>query len=143
MLLLIWQCNSYASNYLNTFRHKHFCFFLHSSLLEDNKPGHDLLAFKSGTAYMGNLKNMFTDKFRDKDPRAVFHKLHWEKRLSEVLSMKTEYFSKNNLNLINAKERAWKNRNTIEKCFASIFLACNFYAYHIFHMNVVTLVTSA
>ena len=92
---------------------------------------------------MGNLKTMFTDKFRDKNPPTFFHKLHRGKRLSEVLFMKNEYYRKNNLKLINPKEIAGKNRDTIEKCFVSIFLVYNFFAYHNFHMNIVTFVTSA
>ena len=57
--------------------------------------------------------------------------------------METEYCRKNHLRLINPKERAGKNRDTIEKCFLSIFLVSNFYASHSFHMNIVTVVTSA
>ena len=92
---------------------------------------------------MGNLKNMFTDKFRDKTPPTVFYKLYWRKLLSAVLSMKTEYGRKNNLKLIKSKERLGKNIYTIEKFFVSILLVCNFYASHSFHMNIVTVVTSA
>ena len=62
---------------------------------------------------MGNLKTMFTNKFCDKDPPAVFPKLHWGKRFSEVLTMKTEYCMKNNLKLTNPKEQAGKNRDRI------------------------------
>ena len=64
---------------------------------------------------MGILKSMFTNKFSNKDPPAVFHKLHRGKRLLGVLTMKTEYCRNNNINLINPKERASKNKYIIEK----------------------------
>ena len=46
MLLLISQQNYYPSNYPNILQHMHFLSFLHSSKLDDNKLGHDWLAFK-------------------------------------------------------------------------------------------------
>ena len=89
---------------------------------------------------MGNLKTMFTDKFRDKNPPTFFHKLHRGKRLSEVLFMKNEYYRKNNLNLINPNKRSSKNGDRREELFLSILLVCNFYASHSLHMNIVTVV---
>ena len=50
---------------------------LHTPLNEDQKGLPYLLAFKSCTAYMSNLKTMFMDKFREKEPPIVFHKDHW------------------------------------------------------------------
>ena len=39
---------------------------LHPLEKEDDKGLPDILAFKSCTTYMGNLKTMFMDKFREK-----------------------------------------------------------------------------
>ena len=63
---------------------------------------------------MGNFKTIFTDKFQDKDPPAVFHRLHWGEILSKFLTIKTEYCRNNNLKFINLKERAGKNRDRME-----------------------------
>ena len=49
-------------------------FLLHPSENEDPKELPDLLAYKSCTSYMGNLKIMFMDKFRENTPPLVFHR---------------------------------------------------------------------
>ena len=95
--------------------------------------------------YLNHVLNtsMFSNNFLDKDAPAVFCEIHWGGIFLEVLSMNTEYWRKNNLKLINTKERAGKNRDVTEECFISIFLVCNFYAYYRFHMNIVTVLASS
>ena len=51
---------------------------LHAPENEYHKGLPDLLVFKSCTAYLGNLKTMFMDKFRENKPREVFHMDHFE-----------------------------------------------------------------
>ena len=63
-------------------------FLLHPSENEDPKEIPDILAFKSCTAYKGNLKTMFMDKFRENKPPKVFNRNHWSGILSEILNMK-------------------------------------------------------
>ena len=89
---------------------------------------------------MGNLKTIFTNKFWYKYAPTVFHELHWGKRLLAVLTMKTKYCRKNNLNLINPNKRSSKNGDRREELFLSILLVCNFYASHSLHINIVTVV---
>ena len=79
---------------------------LHPSEKEDYKGLPDILSFKSCTSYMGNLKKMFIDEFREKEPPIVFHKDHWSKILGAILSMKTIYCRKHNIRLVNPKKRA-------------------------------------
>ena len=79
---------------------------LHPSENEDPKELPDLLAFKSCTAYMGNLKIMFMDKFRENKPPLVFHREIWSRILSAILNMKTIYYRKHNIRLVNTKQRA-------------------------------------
>ena len=79
---------------------------LHPSENEYPKELPDILAFKSCTAYMGNLKIMFMDKFRENKPPMVFHRDHWSRILSEILSMKTIYCRKHNIRLVNPKQQA-------------------------------------
>ena len=55
---------------------------------EDPKELPDLLAYKPCTAYMGHLKIMFMDKFRENTPPLVFHRENWSRILSAILSMK-------------------------------------------------------
>ena len=62
---------------------------LHPSENEYPKELPDLLAFKSCTAYMGNLKIIFMKKLREKEPSIVFHKDHRSKFLGAILDMKT------------------------------------------------------
>ena len=57
---------------------------LHLPEKEDDKWLPDLLTFKSCTSHMGNLKTMFIDKFREKEPPIVFHKDHWSKSLGAI-----------------------------------------------------------
>ena len=61
---------------------------LNSPEKEDDKGLPDLLAFNSCTVYMGNLRTMFMDKFRKKEPPIVFHKDHWSKILGAILGIK-------------------------------------------------------
>ena len=79
---------------------------LHPSEKEDDKGLPDILAFKSCTAYMRNLKTMFIDKFREKEPTIVFHKYHWSKSLGAILGMKNIYCRKHNIKLVNPKQQA-------------------------------------
>ena len=62
--------------------------------------------FKSCQAYMVNIKTMFIDKFREKEPPIVFHKEHCSKILGEILGMKTIYCSNHNIKLVIPKQRA-------------------------------------
>ena len=48
---------------------------------------------------MGNLKIIFTNRFLEKFPPVVFHKLHLGKLLSEILAMNTEYWRQKNIKL--------------------------------------------
>ena len=66
----------------------------------------DLLAFKYCTAYMGILKTMFMDKFREKKLPIVFHRDHCSRILSAILGMKNIYCRKHNIRLVNPKQRA-------------------------------------
>ena len=79
---------------------------LHPSEKEDDKGLPNILAFKSCAVYMGNLKTMFIDKFREKEPPIVFFKDHWSKILGEILGMKTIYCRKHNNRLVNTKQRS-------------------------------------
>ena len=79
---------------------------LHPSKNEDPKELPDLLAFKSCTAYMGNLKIIFMEKFRENKPPLVFHRDNWSRILSANLNMKTIYCRKQNTRLVNPKQRA-------------------------------------
>ena len=79
---------------------------LHAPENEYHKGLPDLLAFKSCTAYMGNLKTMFMDKFRENKPPKVFHRDHWSRILSAILNMKTIYCRKHNIRLVNTKKRS-------------------------------------
>ena len=79
---------------------------LHPSENEDPKELPDLLAYKSCTAYTGNLKIMFMDKFRENTPPLVFHRDNWSRILSAILNMKTIYCRKHNIRLVNPKKRA-------------------------------------
>ena len=62
---------------------------LNPSEREDDTELPGLLVFKSCTSYMVNLKTMFIDKFREKEPPIFFHKDHWSKILRAILGMKT------------------------------------------------------
>ena len=79
---------------------------LHPPEKEDDKWLPDLLAFKYCTAYMGNLKTMFMDKFREKKPPIVFHRDHWSRILSAIFGMKTIYCTKHNIGIVNPKQRS-------------------------------------
>ena len=81
-------------------------FLLHPSENEDPKELPDLLAYKTCIAYMGNLKIMFMDKFRENTQPLVFQREHWSRILAAILSMKTEYRGKHNIRLVNPKQRA-------------------------------------
>ena len=81
-------------------------FLLHPSENEDPKELPDLLAYKSCTAYMGNLKIMFMDKFRENTQPLVFHRENCSRILSAILGMKTIYCRKNKTRLVNPKQRA-------------------------------------
>ena len=81
-------------------------FLLHPSENEDPKELPDLLSYKTCTAYMGNLKITFMDKFRENTQPLVFKREHWSRILSTILSMKTEYCRKHNIRLVNPKQRA-------------------------------------
>ena len=79
---------------------------LHPPEKEYDKGLPDLLVFKSCIAYMGNLKTMFIDKFREKETPIVFHKYHWSKTLGAILSMKTIYCWEHTIKIVNPKQRA-------------------------------------
>ena len=81
-------------------------FLLHPSENEDPKELPDLLAYKSYTAYMGNLKIMFMDKFRENTQPLVFQRESWSRSLTAILSMKTMYCRKHNIRLVNPKQQA-------------------------------------
>ena len=81
-------------------------FFLHPSETEDPKELPDLLEYKTCTAYMGNLKIMFMEKFRENKKPLVFQREHCSRILAAILSMKTEYCRKHNIRLVNPKQRA-------------------------------------
>ena len=81
-------------------------FLLHPSENEDPKELPDLLAYKYCTAYMGNLKIMFMDKFRENTQPLVFQRENWSRILTAILSMKTMYCRKHNIRLVNPKQRA-------------------------------------
>ena len=65
----------------------------------------DILASKSYQAYMGNTSTIFINKFREKEPPIVFHKEHWSKILGAILVMKTIYWRKHNIKLVNPKQQ--------------------------------------
>ena len=79
---------------------------LHPPENEDHKGLPDLLAFNSCTAYMGNLKTMFMDKFQEKEPNIFFHRDYWGKILSAILGMKNINCRKHNIRHVNPKQRA-------------------------------------
>ena len=79
---------------------------LHPSENEDPKELSDILAFKFCTSYMGKLKTMFIDKFRENQPPKVFYRDHWSRILSAILNMKTIYCRMHNIRLVNPKQRA-------------------------------------
>ena len=81
-------------------------FLLHQSENEDPKELPDLLAYKTCTAYMGNLKIMFMDKLRENTQPLVFQREHWSRILAAILSIKTEYCRKHKIRLVNPKQRA-------------------------------------
>ena len=81
-------------------------FLLNTSENEDTKELPDLLAFKSCTAYMGNLKITFMEKFLENKPPLVFYRDHWSRILSAILNMKTIYCEKHNIRIVNPKQRA-------------------------------------
>ena len=79
---------------------------MHPPENEDDKGLPDILALNSCTAYMENLKIMLIDKFRENEPPIVFHRDHWSRILNAILAMKTIYCRKNNIRLVNTKQRA-------------------------------------
>ena len=81
-------------------------FLLHPSENKDPQELPNLLAYKTCTSYMGILKIMFMDKFRENTPPLVFHRENWSRILSAILSMKTIYCRKHNIRLVNPKQRA-------------------------------------
>ena len=86
----------------------HKAFFLHPSYKVNGKVLPDILAFKSFQAFMVNLKTVFINKFREKEPPVVFHKEHWSKIIGAILGMKTTYCRTYNTKLVNPKQQAGK-----------------------------------
>ena len=63
-------------------------FLLHPSENEYPEELPNLLAYKTCTAYMGILKIMFMDKFRENTQPLVFQRENWSRILTAILSMK-------------------------------------------------------
>ena len=68
----------------------------------------NILPFNLCQSYMGNLKTMFINKFREKEPTIVFCKEHRSKILGTILGMKTVYRMKRNIKLVNPNQRSGK-----------------------------------
>ena len=111
---------------------------LHTSEKGNGKGLPFLLAFKSCQYYMGNLNTMFINKFHEKEPPIVFHKEHWSKTLGVILGMKTVYWGKQNIKLVNPNQQAGMWRIiilvTIYMYWTELLLWWFYasYAYHIY-----------
>ena len=81
---------------------------LHPSEKGNGKDLPNVLDFNSCTSYIGNLKAMFTNKLGERNPPIIFHKEPWSKILGAIMDMKTYYFRKHGIKIINPKQQANK-----------------------------------
>ena len=63
----------------------------------------NILALKSFTEYMGNLKTMFKNNFHERKLQVVFQNVHQSKMIAQDCAIKMEYSRKHNINPINEK----------------------------------------
>ena len=74
----------------------------------NGKVSPNILAFKSYTEYVGNMKTITTVNFCEMEPTIFFHKEHWSKILGKILIMKTFYCGNHNIKLIINNQQAVK-----------------------------------